>query len=58
VNYPTPGGLTIEETSIVIRRLLGTGKTRVLEVVAYNPTKDRGSTSANRIIELMKTVLD
>jgi len=58
VNYPTPHGLTIEEISVVIRKLLGTGKMRALELVAYNPSKDRRSASANKIIELMKTVLD
>ena len=56
VNYPTPEGLTIEETSVVIRKLLGTGKMRVLELVAYNPSKDRGATSANRINELVRTI--
>ena len=57
VNYPTPGGLTIEETSIIIRKLIETGKMRALELAAYNPSKDRGAASAKRIIELMKTVL-
>jgi len=58
VNYPTPGGLTLEETSMIIRKLIGTGKTRALELAAYNPSKDRGAASAKRIIELMKTVFD
>jgi len=56
VNYPTPGGLTMEETAVVIRRLLGTGKVRVLEVAAYNPPRDRGAASAKLVFELMKTV--
>ena len=56
VNYPTPDGLTIEETSVVIRKLFGTGKVRVLELAAYNPSKDNGAASANRILELMRTV--
>jgi arginase len=58
VNYPTPGGLTIEETSMVISRLIGTGKMRALELAAYNPSKDRDAASAKRIIELLKTALD
>ena len=57
MNYPTPGGLTIEETSMVIRRLIGTGKMRAFELAAYNPSKDRGAESAKRIIDLLKTVL-
>jgi len=56
VNYPTPGGLTLEETAVVIRRLLGTGKVRALELAAYNPSEDRRGASANTIIELMKLV--
>ena len=58
VDHPTSGGLTVEETSIVIRSLLRTGKMRVLELAAFNPSKDRGNASAERIIELMKAVLD
>jgi len=58
VNYPTAGGLTLEETSMIVRKLLGTGKMRVLELAAYNPSKDRGASSAKRIIELLKTVFD
>lgn len=58
VNYPTPGGLTMEETSMIVRKLLGTGKMRVLELAAYNPTKDRGGSSARKIVELLKTVFE
>ena len=54
VNYPTPGGLTLEETSMVIRRLIRTGKVRVLELAAYNPSMDRRAASAKRIIELLR----
>jgi len=54
VNYPTPGGLTLEETSMVIRKLIRTGKVRVLELAAYNPSMDRRAASAKRIIELLR----
>ena len=54
VNYPTPGGLTLEETSMVIRRLIRTGKVRVLELAAYNPSMDRRAASAKKIIELLR----
>jgi len=56
VNYPTPGGLTVEETSIIVRKLFGTGKLRVIELVAYDPSKDRRAASAKRIIELLNAV--
>ena len=53
VNYPTPGGLTIEETSIVVGKLIGTGKLRVIEVAAYDPSKDKRAASAKRIVGLL-----
>jgi arginase len=55
VNYPEPGGLTLEETSIIIAGLIGTGKLRVVEIAAYDPSKDRRAASAKRIIELLNT---
>jgi arginase len=57
VSYPTPGGLTMEETSIIVGKLLGTGKLGAIELAAYDPSKDRGAASAKKIIELLSTVL-
>ena len=57
VNYPTPGGLTLDETSMIIRTLLRTGKLRALELAAYNASNDRGGSSARKIVALMKTIL-
>ena len=56
VNYPTPEGLTPEETAMIIRTLLKTEKMRVLDIAAYNPTKDKKGSSARKIVELMKAV--
>jgi len=57
VSYPTPGGLTTEETSTIVGKLLGTGKLRVIELAAYNPSKDRRAASARKIIEILSAVL-
>ena len=57
VNYPTPGGLTVDEASIIVRAVLKTGKLRVLELAAYNPSKDRGGSSAERVLELVGNIL-
>ena len=57
VNYPTPGGLTVDEASIIVRAVLKTGKLRVLELAAYNPSKDRGGSSAERLLELVGKIL-
>ncbi len=57
VNYPTPGGLTLEETTVIVRTLLKTKKMRVLELAAYNAAKDRRGSSARKIVDLVKAVL-
>ena len=57
VNYPTPGGLNMEEASAIVRAVLKTGKLRVLELAAYNPSKDRGGSSAKRLLELVGMIL-
>ena len=54
VNYPTPGGLTIDEASMIMRTTARTGKLRVLEVAAYNASKDRGASSAKAVVALVK----
>jgi arginase len=56
VNYPTPGGLTLEETELIIRTLLKTEKMRVLEIAAYNASKDTHNSSARKIVDLMEAV--
>jgi arginase len=56
VNYPTPGGLTIEETTKIVKTLMKTEKTKVLELAAYNPAKDKRGSSAKKIVDLMKEI--
>ena len=56
VNYPTPGGLTPEEAAVLIRALHRTGKLRVLEVAAYNSSKDRRHESVDRVVALLRNV--
>jgi arginase len=58
VNYPTPGGLTLEETATILTALRRTQKLRALELTAYDASKDRSSSSANRIVELLNTILN
>lgn len=58
VNYPTPGGLTLEQTATVVRRLEGTGKLKALELAAYNPHKDPRLESARRIVDLLKAIFE
>jgi len=56
VNYPTPGGLSLEQTAMIIKTLLKTEKLKVLELAAYNAVNDRRGSSAGRIVDLMKAV--
>jgi len=56
VNYPTPGGLTADEAAMVVRAALRTGKLKVLEIAAYNPSKDRRGRSAERVVALLRTI--
>jgi arginase len=56
VNYPTPGGLTPEETTMLIRALHRTGKMKVLEVAAYNSSKDRRHASADRVVTMLRSI--
>jgi arginase len=58
VNYPTPGGLTIEETTKIVKTLMKTEKVKVLELAAYNAAKDRRGSSAKKIVEIVKTIFN
>ena len=54
VDYPEPGGMTLEDASAVVRTLLETGRVKVVEVTAYDPSRDRQGTSMDRIVGLLK----
>jgi arginase len=58
VNYPTPGGLSIDHTASILRAISKTGKLRVLEVAAYNPTGDNGGSSGRAIFNLLRSVFN
>jgi len=57
VNYPTPGGLSLEDVAVIIEGIVATGKLRVLEVVAYNESKDRDGSGAKTVVDLVRKVL-
>jgi arginase len=56
VSYLTPGGLSLDEVSVVMRALIKTEKLRVLELTAYNPSKDHRGASAKIIVDLVRDV--
>ena len=56
VNYPTPEGLTIDETALIIRTLLKTGKMKVVELASYNAANDKGGSSARTVVDLVRRI--
>ena len=54
VNYPSPGGLKPSEVSAVMAALASTGKLRMVDVAAYNPSLDDGGSSAAAVVSLLK----
>jgi arginase len=54
VNYPTPGGITMEEASTVLKTLVRSEEMRLLEVAAYNSSLDRERTSLQKIARLLE----
>ena len=57
VNYPEPGGLTLEEVKTVVGALRRTGKLKVFNLTAYNPTLDQDQTSAQKLLRLVTELM-
>lgn len=57
VNYPEPGGLTLEEVKTIVRALRRTGKLKVFNLTAYNPTLDQDQTSAQKLLTLVAELM-
>jgi arginase len=57
VNYPTPDGLSFDDIATIIRGLVTTEKLRVVEIVAYNASKDTDGSEANKIVDVIRRAL-
>lgn len=57
VNYPTPGGMGIEQVVSIIKALERTGKLAMLDVAGYNPDLDANGTSAKEVARMLQEVL-
>jgi arginase len=57
VNFPEPGGLSLEEVKAVVSELKKTGKLKVFDLTAYNPRLDRDNTSAIMLLRLIDELL-
>ena len=56
VNFREEGGLTMEEVRMVVDRLLGTGKLKVLVLAAYNPLLDHDNDASNKLVKLTSEI--
>jgi len=58
VNFPEKGnGLTLGEVSTVVQELRKTGKLKVFDLAAYNPSLDRDQESGKKLVELTSQLL-
>jgi len=57
VNYPEPAGLTLEEIRTVVKALQTTGKLKVFNLTAYNPTFDRDHASAQKLVTMVAELM-
>ena len=53
VNFPAPGGLSINEVTTIVENLKKTGKLRIFNLTAYNPTSDKNHISSQRLLKLV-----
>ncbi len=56
VNFPEPGGLTLEEVKTVVEALKRTGRLKVFDLTAYNPMFDQNQASALKLLKLISEV--
>ena len=57
VNFPEKGpGLTLEQVRTVVEALRKTGKLKVFDLTAYNPTLDQNHTSGKKILNLISEI--
>ena len=57
VGSPEPEGLSVREVRLGLHRLAGTPGLRALEIVEYNPDRDRHGITARLISELIGEIL-
>ncbi len=54
VNYPTPGGMKPAEASALVKALDATGKLKVVDIAAYNPSLDDDGSSATAVVQIVR----
>ena len=57
VDFPEPGGLTDHDVLAIFQRLQSTGKLRVIDLTAYNPTLDKGGQGRSLLLNLIPRLI-
>jgi arginase len=57
VNFPEPGGLTVEEAKAIVAAVQRTDKLKLFELAGYNPILDPDRRCANRLVRLTSDIL-
>lgn len=57
VNFPTPGGMGVSDVRAIANALKESGKLRVLNVTAYDPTKDPTGRYGRMIVKILAEIV-
>jgi len=57
VDFPEPGGLTDHDVLEIFQALQSTGKVRVVDLTAYNPTLDKGGRGRSLLLNLIPRLM-
>ncbi len=57
VDFPEPGGLTDHDVLEIFQALQSTGKLRVVDLTAYNPTLDKGGRGRSLLLNLIPRLM-
>lgn len=56
VNFPEPGGLSLDDVRTMVQALKSTGKLKVFDLTAYNPLMDQNHESATKLLRLVAEI--
>jgi len=56
VSFPTNGGLSLNEVNTIVKTLLKTGKLKVFNLAAYEPTRDISYSAGRTIVGLVSEI--
>jgi arginase len=57
VSTPVPGGLSLEQLTLIFSRVARSPKLRAIEIVEYSPERDKDGTTVKHIIEVCRSLV-